>query len=47
MCHLYMESKNKINVYNKTNSLTDIENRGDIVGSWEREKGQGKIRVWD
>jgi len=47
MWHLYVESKNKINVLTKENSLTDIENSGDIAASWEREKERGKIVVWD
>ena len=31
----------------KGNSLTDIENSGDTVAIWEREKGRGKIWVGD
>ena len=43
----YVESKNKANVYSKTEAdLTDTEN--ELVGaSGEREVGRGKMGVWD
>jgi len=38
--------KNKTYVYNKTNQLTDGENQL-VVTNRERERGRGKIRVWN
>ena len=41
-----IEKIKQINVYNKPETFTDIENNL-VITSGEREGGRGKIGVWD